>query len=114
MTPERNAGIRHQQLDLLDVAISRLKQLASANASEMYDDAQFQCQMESILLRPGDFEAGNLRKHLPAWRQFFLCFGHTAQSKQVLSWIEHGLKFEFVAVHAKSQLQHPRFEKRLQ
>ena len=80
----------------------------------MYDDAQFQCQMENILLRPNDLEAGNLRNHLPAWNQFVLCFGHTAQSKQALSWIEHGLKFEFVAVHAKSQLQHPCFRSRLQ
>ncbi|KAL0020912.1 hypothetical protein WJX77_010448 [Trebouxia sp. C0004] len=110
----RNAGIRQQQLDLLGAAVSRLKQLPSAHASEMYDDAQFQCQMENILLSPNDVEAGNLRNHLPAWHQFFLCFGHTARSKQVLSWIEHGLKFEFVAVHAKSQLQHPRFGPRMQ
>ena len=43
VTCSRNAGIRQQQLNLLDTAVSRLKQLQSASASEMYDDAQFQC-----------------------------------------------------------------------
>ena len=46
VTHDRNASIRQQQLDLLDAATGRLKQLHSA--SEMYDDAQFQGQMETF------------------------------------------------------------------
>ncbi len=57
---------------------------------------------------------GNLRHHSPAWKQIFHYFGHTARSKLVLSWIEHGIQLDLVAVHAKSQLQHPRFVARLQ
>lgn len=110
----RNKARQQQQLVLLEVASSRLRQLPNAEASEMYEEEDFQSQMESIMLHPDDFEAGNLRNRLPAWQQLFRCFGHTAQSKQVLSWIEHGVQLDFVAVHAKSQLQHPRFGARLQ
>ena len=38
--------------------------------------------------------------------------GHTAQSKQVLAWIEHGFQLRFVPIHSASQLVHPRYEEK--
>lgn len=113
-TPLRNILKQQHQLDMLEAASSRLQQLQDGSGYEMFDDAEFQSHMENIMLHPDDFEAGNLQNHLTAWKQFFHCFGHTAKSKQVLSWIEQGIQLDFVAVHAPSQLQHPRFGARLQ
>ena len=110
----RNAVRQQHQMGMLAAACSRLQQASDDSACDMYDDDEVQSQMENTMLDPNDFQAGNLRNHFPAWQQLFICFGHTSHSKQVLSWIEHGIQLDFVAVHAKSQLQHPRFGARLQ
>ena len=81
---------------------------------EYQEDSPFQKQLEEILLNPDHFVASNIRNHLPAWKLYFEHFGHTAQSKQVLTWIEHGFLLNFVSVHSASQVVHPRYEENVE
>ena len=53
---------------------------------------------------------GNASTQMQCRATVFEHFGHTAQSKQVLAWIEHGFQLRFVPIHSASQFVHPRYE----
>ena len=81
---------------------------------EYEEDSTFQKQLEGILLNPDHCVASNIKNHLPAWKLYFEHFEHTAQSQQMLTWIEHGFLLNFVSVHSACQVVHPRYKEKVE
>ena len=78
-----------------------------------------QC-LHGVVLNLAQYLASNLTHHLRAWRLFVQKYGNTKQSVQILDWVEHGMKLEFVFPFSPGQVppdlrdKHPRNDKKMQ
>jgi hypothetical protein len=53
---------------------------------DIISDEDFRSTTKKFLLDPSQFVVGNIRHHLPAWKQWFSVFGLTSKATAVLQW----------------------------
>jgi hypothetical protein len=72
----------------------------------------------SKALKDDEFVAGVPNTRLKAWEEYFRWAQEnapvSAEQQQVLSWLRHGVKIEWVGVDSKAQQDHPRYGQRRQ
>ena len=88
--------------------------LEQPDGEDHSSDEQILFDLHSFVLDPKNFVVGNIKQHLVAWQCYFARYGNTVRSSQVLHWIAHGVRLEFVNPFAPGQDKHPHFKQKLQ
>ena len=78
-------------------------------------DSAWLRSITSFLLDPSQFTAGYISHTHDLFKLYFSSFGSiTSAGKQILQWLQHGLRIEWVPYNSPSQQMHPRYSSKLQ
>ena len=76
--------------------------------------AQYETELHRVMLDTSKYKAGNMQRHLAAWKIWLQQETDRARAKEAKRVIEEGVRSGFVHPKSQPQQQHPKHEQKLQ